>query len=121
MRILLVENHGDTSHYLGAYLESCGHQVLIAETLRAAREAFDSDTFDLLVSDISLPDGTGWELMADRSPDSIYAVAMSGLGNKADRQRSKDVGFRHHLTKPFVPSEFDAIIQKAENDRSIAA
>ncbi len=119
MRILLVENHGDTSHYLGAYLEACGHNVDIAETLAAARAAFVAHTFDLLISDLALPDGTGWELMAERPADSIYAVAMSGFGQGADVQKSKESGFRHHLTKPFLPSEFDSIITEAEASRSV--
>lgn len=121
MKILLVENHGDTSHYLGAYLESCGHEVVIAENLQAARASLDSATFHLLVCDISLPDGNGWDLMTERPEDSIYAVAMSGFGTESSLQRSKQVGFRHHLVKPFVPEEFDLILQSAEDNRSAIA
>jgi DNA-binding response OmpR family regulator len=118
MGILLVENHCDTAHYLGVHLEGRGHTVVIAETVGAARAAFSAHPFDLLISDISLPDGTGWDLMAERSSDSLYAVAMSGFGHESDRQRSLDAGFRHHLTKPFLPSEFDAIIREAEDSHS---
>ncbi len=121
MRILLVENHGDTSHYLGAYLEASGHEVEIAENLRDARNALESRPFNLLISDIALPDGTGWDLMAERSPDSIYAVAMSGFGHEGDHKRSQEAGFRDHLTKPFLPSEFDSIIRAAEDSGSVPA
>ncbi len=121
MRILLVENHSDTSHYLGVYLESRGHSVEIAETIGAARAALGAQTFDLLISDIALPDGTGWELMAERSRESIYAIAMSGLGNGSDRKRSINAGFRHHLIKPFLPSELDSILQAADDSQSIPA
>ena len=73
----------------------------------------------MLLSDIGLPDGDGWELLRRLQPQlprPIYAVAMSGLGLPTSQQRSKDAGYRHHLLKPFKVTELDAILEEAARE-----
>ncbi len=118
MRILLVENHTDTANYLCTYLRGLGHEPISAQTLAGARAALRDSVFDLLISDISLPDGSGWDLKPDLAAIPIAAVAMSGYGTDEDRQRSLDAGFQVHLAKPFVPADLDAVLERVEQERS---
>ncbi|MGC1480042.1 MAG: response regulator [Chthoniobacterales bacterium] len=121
MRILLVENHADTANCLRVYLIGSGHEVLIAATVSKAREVLAHSAFDVLISDISLPDGDGWELMSGLDSSSIYGIAMSGFCTDADERRSQAAGFRHHLAKPFVPAELDTLLEMIETDDNVAA
>jgi two-component system CheB/CheR fusion protein len=118
LRILVVENHPDTMQALGNYLEGLGHQVTRARSQTEALEMLPSTRCDVMISDIGLPDGNGWELM-DRAelPSSVYCVAMSGFGANADRLKSRAAGYRHHLLKPFNPEELDAILEDAASER----
>ena len=111
LRLLVVEDHPDTLGTLTRLLTRCGYIVrtaaCIAESLEVAREY----EFDVLISDIGLPDGRGTELL-----DQLYllqgrrppAIAMSGFGMDDDVERSQQAGFFEHLTKPV---EFSALQQ----------
>ncbi len=114
LRIFIVENHDDTRFLLGLLLEQLGHTVASAATLAEALAAIPQAHCDVLISDIGLPDGTGWELMrqlGDARPP--YAIAMSGFGMSSDRQRSLGVGYRHHLLKPVEPNELERLLEEA--------
>ena len=117
LRIFVVENHADTLKWLSIYLELMGHTVLTAMTKAAALAALPDADCDMLISDIGLPDGDGWELLKSaRLKRPIYAVAMSGFGLDGDRRKSKAVGYRHHLVKPFVPEELDIALELAARE-----
>jgi CheY-like chemotaxis protein len=67
-----------------------------------------------LLSDIGLPDGTGWDIRTRCKPRQWpYAIAMSGFGMNADNARSRDAGYRHHLLKPFKTAELDKLLLEA--------
>ena len=102
MRILLVEDDNDTRTTLGRLLEKWGHHVDAAEDLRHARALLNSEPFDALLSDISLPDGTGYTLVkeARRHPEPLLAIAMSAVRFPNDERTQKITGFDHHLEKP---------------------
>ena len=122
LRIFVVENHADTLKYLSLYLEAMGHSVVSAKTMVEALEALPRADCDVLISDIGLPDGDGWTLLHTvRLPRPIYAIAMSGFGMNADHVKSKDAGYRHHLLKPFVPSELDAALTEAAQEAAAHA
>lgn len=120
LQVLVVENHPDTLVGLTRFLEMMGHKVHSARTRTEALDLLARENYDVLLSDIGLPDGTGWELLqaaeAHRPP---YAIAMSGFGTNADRVRSKAAGFRHHLTKPFNPDELDHLLEEAAREVSV--
>ena len=117
LSIFVVENHPDTLKYLRMYLEQLGHQVQSAKTLEEALRLAPSMTCDVLISDIGLPDGDGWDLLPQaRFPQPVYAIAMSGFGMNADRARSKAAGFRHHLLKPFDPQELEGMLEEAAGE-----
>lgn len=101
-RILLVEDHEDTLVLLAKLLARCGYKVTTADSVNAAIRHLEESRFDIMVSDIGLPDGSGWELMAGRESTSrkMKGIAISGFGSDEDIKRSKACGFLHHLTKP---------------------
>src|SRR5262249_5596690 len=82
LRVLLVEDNKDTLRYLSAMLSRRGHDVRTAATLADALRAAAGNEFDVLVSDIELPDGTGLELMARlRDDGTVPGIALSGFGS----------------------------------------
>lgn len=100
-RILLVEDHPDTLRIMARLLTSSGHHVLTAADFKEAMAKIDSEDFDILVSDIGLPDGSGLDIMkALRGKRSVKGIALSGFGHDDDIRRSKEAGFTEHLVKP---------------------
>ena len=107
VNILLVEDHPDTAALLKAYLERYGHRVTTAATCREALAQPELSRMEVLICDIGLPDGSGWELLPqlrDRA-GSAHAVALTARGFPEDKARSLAVGFQAHLTKPFAPPQ----------------
>ena len=117
LKILIVENHEDMLLCLTEYLQQKGHSVLGAQNMESALLRLSSATVDILISDISLPDGDGHELMRQLDPKP-YGIAMSGFGTRTDRENSLRAGYKHHLTKPFLPEEMDALIVEAKEELS---
>jgi PAS domain S-box-containing protein len=104
LRILLVDDHRDTAESLALLLEQRGFQVLMADSVASALDRAQQG-FDLLISDVGLPDGDGRELakrLAEQGP--LRAIALSGYGGDADVAASRDAGFRAHLVKPVEPA-----------------
>lgn len=103
LRLLIVDDHRDTLSTLSRLLARRGYTVHSATNVAEALEVARAHAFDVLVSDIGLPDGRGTELLAHlaREHGSMpAAIAMSGYGMEEDRQRSRAAGFAVHLTKP---------------------
>jgi CheY-like chemotaxis protein/anti-sigma regulatory factor (Ser/Thr protein kinase) len=100
-RVLLVEDHADTRLMLGKLLASFGCVVTAAGSVREAVEAADRQAFDLLLSDIGLPDGSGIDVMRHMAAKSkVTGIALSGFGQDDDLRRSREAGFATHLIKP---------------------
>jgi PAS domain S-box-containing protein len=112
LSILLVEDHPDTAHIMAKLLRARGHRVRSAASVREALAAAAADPFDLLISDIGLPDGTGQQLMAELrnrrrgGGGDIQGIALSGFGSEEDIRKSKAAGFAEHLVKPI---DFDRL------------
>lgn len=99
--ILLVEDHDQTRSTLVNLLERRGHVVAAVATMGAARARAVRGDCDLLISDLGLPDGDGYELMAELQRTlSLPGIALSGYGMDHDIARSRESGFFAHLTKP---------------------
>ena len=115
MRILLVEDHVDSAEILTVLLEANGHEVLAVGTAGDALRACAAGTFDLLVSDIGLPDFDGWELLGRvRAHCSVPAIALTAYSQPADVARSREAGFAEHLTKPVDFETLVAAVAKHE-------
>ena len=113
LRILLVEDHEDTNRSLTQLLRRRGYHVQPAHNIARALDVAASEEFDVLVSDIGLPDGTGVDLMQQLSAKRpIFGIALTGFGMEEDIRKSHDGGFYHHLIKPVDLNKLDSIIQQ---------
>ena len=120
-RILLVEDHGPTSRALVQLLARRDYEVVVADCVSAALDAAGRRSFDLLISDIGLPDGNGYELMeALRKRHGLPGIALTGYGMEEDVNRSQEAGFIAHLTKPVSMQLLDAALTVAQSARSKA-
>jgi PAS domain S-box-containing protein len=104
LRLMLVEDHQDTAATLLRLLSRRGYEVKSAGSVSSALDLAKTFDFDVLVSDIGLPDGTGVELLRGlrETPgrEKLPGIALSGFGMDEDIARSREAGFAQHLTKP---------------------
>lgn len=115
LRILLVEDHEDTARIMTTLLTSFQHQVTCARTVHEALDLAIRQSFDLVISDIGLPDGSGTDLMRQlREKRPIRGIALSGYGMERDIQNSLAAGFLAHLTKPISLPKLQATIQEVQ-------
>lgn len=113
LRILLVEDHPDTAQSLGAILERRGYVVKIAANVAGGLKLAAAQSFDLLISDIGLPDGTGYDLMKQiRTNYSMPGIALSGYGMDEDVRKCDEAGFSGHLIKPIEISRLEEMLSR---------
>jgi signal transduction histidine kinase/CheY-like chemotaxis protein len=114
LRILLVDDHADTCAALERLLARRGHRIVAVHDVRSALEAAHRGTFDLVISDVGLPDGTGMELMGRlREVRPLRGIAISGFGMNGDLEKSLEAGFSAHLTKPVSFEKLEDAIEGA--------
>lgn len=117
--LLLVEDHADTAQVMARMLRRAGFQVTAASSLaqalaeaEAARNTVDDSgrarPMRLVISDVGLPDGSGYDLMRKlRADHRLRGIALSGFGMEDDVRRAEEAGFSRHLTKPV---DFDQLL-----------
>jgi PAS domain S-box-containing protein len=113
LRILLVDDNRDTLQSLARLLEQSCHRVDPATSCREASRLARLANYDLLISDIDLPDGTGLEVIREmrrRSPTP--GIAVSGFGSADDIDMSLKSGFAEHLVKPIDVRTLNAAIAR---------
>ena len=120
LKVLLVEDEPDTLRVMTRLMRELGHTVVPADCLSAAEKAIDSDRFDLIVSDVGLPDGSGLDLMrqvvARHGP--VPAIALTGYGTEEDVRRSREAGFLAQLTKPVDFAKLEALMREVASAAS---
>jgi signal transduction histidine kinase/ActR/RegA family two-component response regulator len=107
LSILLVDDHADTLRAMSRLLRRLEHRVITADCVRSALDAAETNDFDLLISDVGLPDGSGTALMKElvkRRP--VKGIALTGYGTESDIRQTREAGFFAHLTKPI---DFDQL------------
>ncbi|HEV7301763.1 MAG TPA: response regulator [Tepidisphaeraceae bacterium] len=112
--VLLVEDHPDTARAMGRILKMWGCNVQIADTVAGALQVADAKGFDVIISDIGLPDGSGFDLIRQlltRRP--VKGIALSGFGMEEDLRLSKEAGFAEHLVKPVNLQQLEAAVKRA--------
>ncbi|HST30178.1 MAG TPA: ATP-binding protein [Chthoniobacterales bacterium] len=113
LRLLLVDDHADTRGVLSRLLVKCGHEVMTADSAQKALEILDTGRFDALISDIGLPEVSGYELVRQaKRRQPLAGIALSGLGMDEDVRRSLEAGFDHHLTKPINFQDLESVLGK---------
>ncbi|MEY2489653.1 MAG: two-component system, chemotaxis family, CheB/CheR fusion protein [Verrucomicrobiota bacterium] len=113
LRLLLVDDHADTRRILSRLLGRCGHEVSSADCGQSALKLMETERFDALISDIGLPDSSGYELVREaKRRQPMQGIALSGFGMEEDVRRSLEAGFDYHLTKPVEFQELRALLQK---------
>ena len=111
LRILVVEDHNDTLEALSRLLSHFGHEISVADRAQNALNIIDSKEFDVVLCDIALPDGNGYDVIAEaKRKRPVKAVALTGFGATEDIQRGKQAGFDFHLTKPVDFHELRAVL-----------
>ena len=114
MKILLVEDHEDTRCVLSRLLNRYGYGVTAAGTLADARKLLREFSFDILLSDIGLPDGTGFSLVVEaKQLQPLKAVALTAWASDDDKERGRAAGFDHYLTKPLDCARLRAVLAGA--------
>jgi signal transduction histidine kinase/ActR/RegA family two-component response regulator len=117
VNILLVDDHEDTLRALSRLLRKLEHRVVTANCVKGALHAATEENFDLLISDVGLPDGTGLDLMKQllgRQP--IRGIALTGYGSDQDLKQTREAGFSAHLTKPIDFHALETAIRKVADD-----
>jgi CheY-like chemotaxis protein len=101
LSILLVEDHEDSAMVISRIVRNMGHRVEASSTVADALTRLRAQKFDLVLSDIGLPDGTGIELLAQaREFCNVPTIALTGYGMEDDLAKYREAGFLHQLTKP---------------------
>ena len=111
--VLLVDDHLDTCLGMSRLLKRRGYKVAVAHSVTEALATAEGDKFDLLISDIGLPDGTGFDLMSTlRERGGPPGIALSGYGMENDIEKSREAGFSEHLIKPVTIDRLDDAIRR---------
>jgi CheY-like chemotaxis protein len=111
LRILVVEDHSDTLQALSRLLTHFGHEISLADGAQDALSMINSQKFDVVLCDIALPDGTGYDVVAHaKRKGPVAAVALSGFTATEDVERGKQAGFDFHLGKPVDFHELRAVL-----------
>ena len=110
--LLVVDDHQDTCVGMKMLLERRGYRITLAHSADQAIEKAQIEKFDLLISDIGLPDRSGYELMKElRAKSSLRGIALSGFGMETDINKARAAGFAEHLTKPINFDRLDEAIR----------
>jgi CheY-like chemotaxis protein len=119
LQVLLVEDHEATIEVLRRLLTQAGHHVTSAMTVAGAKQAAENARFDIVISDLGLPDGTGFQLMEElRDIYSLRGIALSGYGMDEDLKRARGAGFAAHLIKPIDFNQLRQAISEVVEEQS---
>jgi len=113
VRVLVVDDDDDTSYILSLYLEREGWRVRCAPNVREARAELSQNSYDVLVTDLNLPDGDGLSLLEPSRPERLRAaLLLTGLSDSTGRRRSEAQGFDYLLVKPFDGKQIVTLIRR---------
>jgi hypothetical protein len=111
LRILVVEDHSDTLEALSRLLNHFGHEISTADGARSALDMINSKEFDVVLCDIALPDGNGYDVIAEaKRKRPLKAVALSGFAARGDIERGRKAGFDFYLAKPVDFHELRSVL-----------
>jgi signal transduction histidine kinase len=118
--VLVVEDSADTLLLLNVLFENRGCRVMTAQSAAEALQIAESETPDIIISDIGMPEMSGYELLKSlrRLPgmEHVPALAITGYATEEDRQRALAAGFTAHIAKPVDPDELFELVQRLAAD-----
>jgi len=115
LNVLLVEDHDDSREAIKNWLEWKGWRVFTAGDQKSGLALGQKHSIDLLICDLQLPDGDGWELMQKlKEVRPVCGIITSGHCSGADIARSKQVGYVEHLVKPYPVEELEALLERLQ-------
>ena len=118
LRILAVDDNDDTLDLLTIILEGYGVQVTTARSASAALNLIKQQSFDVLVSDLAMPEKDGYWLIRqvrNLPPEKsglIDAIALTAIAGEVERNNSVKAGFNIHLTKPIEPNKLVVVVNQ---------
>lgn len=120
-RILVVDDHADTCAGMKMLLERRGYHITTASSAGQAVEKAQAEEFDLIISDIGLPDRSGYELMRElHERKGLRGIALSGYGMENDVATAHAAGFSDHLTKPINFDQLEESIRNVLDAESVS-
>ncbi|WP_437589563.1 response regulator [Sorangium sp. So ce1000] len=99
-QVLVLDDDDDTAALLGMALRRRGFRVLVARSCEEGRSLLAGGAIDALVTDVSLPDGSGVDLVASLADRPRATIVVSGFGGDDDREKSRAAGAHAHMVKP---------------------
>ena len=116
LKVLVVEDEIDSRDILTFVLEQEGAKVTPVSSASEALKAFDDSSFDLIISDIGMPEVDGYTLMRQirilPQGKDLPAIALSAYAGEVDREHSLNAGYQHHISKPIdIPKLIEIIMQ----------
>jgi|SRR5215831_2775785 len=115
-RVLVVDDVADVTEMIALFLKHAGFEVTTANSAANALQITSEDKFDLIISDIGMPEMNGYDLAESLRQREGFAetpmIAVTGYTEYDDRGRSLQAGFNAHLTKPLNPSQLLTVISE---------
>ena len=115
-KALVVDDVSDVTEMLSVLLTHAGYKVVTAASARAALEVASKQSFDVIISDIGMPEMNGYQLARELRVlpgyETTPMVAVTGYSMFDDKERSKNAGFNAHLTKPIDPRVLLDLIER---------
>ena len=113
LRIFVVEDHPGTARAVETFLRGAGFEVAVATDMTSALKLARNLSFDVLLCDLNLPDGTGWDLIAQlRKRGPVRGIAFSAFDDPDHIARSEAVGFMEHFVKGSPPQDLVTAINR---------
>jgi CheY-like chemotaxis protein/two-component sensor histidine kinase len=119
VRVLVVDDHADSRDLVTTVLEERGAEVYAAGTAREALAILSRTYVDVLLTDIGLPNGSGYDLIREvrelekEHGGQLPAIALTAYAGRDDRERAQAAGFVDHVAKPFAPDELVVVVARA--------
>src|SRR5471032_1420256 len=120
-RILIVDDDDALRRMLVDYLGTQGHTALGVRSIQQGEEAMRTDTFDLVIADLRLEDGSGLDLLKQlrQIAPKTYGILMTGYATMETAVEAIRIGLFDYMIKPIVPAQIDLVLQRLESLRQL--
>ena len=118
--ILLLEDDESLNRGITFKLKKEGYKVISTYSINSALKSLEENSIDLIISDVGLPDGSGFEFCEEvRSKSNVFIIFLTALDQEVDIVTGYDLGADDYITKPFslmvLISKVNAFMRRLEN------